>query len=438
MKADLTKQKIWSDIATAYEKAIVRTTFYHEMMVDLKVQLKGRKNILDMGCGVGYLINELMKEDGSRTIVGIDANQYMLDIAGDVVIEERFRRNVRLHQADAATFRGNEGFDAVVSSNLLFNLKDPYTFLDNVFENLKPGGIFVLTSAKNNPSLGLAIGRMKEEFKRDGRYDELIKHVDVVESVNGSFMGDMKTFDNHEIERVLIDFIGFEKVIANHDSYLGQNFVIAVKKPQYEANIIYKIPNEEEKEKMYRLRYHLLHDRYGFIPANDERREKIIHDDHATHFIAMDSRTERVVGCLFYLEYEKGVGFPAEKEFDMEHYLSTHEKLSTPGRWYVLPAYRQMGVGRKLFEEYFKTCLERKVTGTIFSINPENEKFFERLGARKLGKAGKNYVEFNKPAPTLPVYIDLRAGMPKYFDRKPESKSEKRQSGRVTPVENNG
>ncbi|HOT77241.1 MAG TPA: class I SAM-dependent methyltransferase, partial [Candidatus Wallbacteria bacterium] len=199
MKRDLTNQIVWSDIATAYEKAVVRTSFYDELMKKLAGQLKGCKKILDLGCGVGYLINELMREDPERKITGVDANEYMLEIAREKVIESRFQKNVTLVHGDAVTFEYHEKYDAVVSSNLLFNLKTPYAFLDNAFHNLKPGGRFVLTSARNNPDLGLAIRSMKEEFKADGRFDELEKYANVAEEVNSRFLGEMKTFDNDEI-----------------------------------------------------------------------------------------------------------------------------------------------------------------------------------------------------------------------------------------------
>lgn len=417
MKEDLTDQKIWSDIATAYEKAIVRTSFYHNMMMDMMAGLEGKKRILDLGCGVGYLINELMKEDPERIIVGVDANKYMLDIARDRVIEKRFMDRVTLVHGDAVTYKGEEKFDAVVSSNLLFNLKEPFAFLDNTYENLKFGGRLVLTSARKNPDLGLIMQKMKEEFAKNGRLEELFEYVAVVERVNSSFLGEMKTFDDEEIEETLLNFIGYKKIIRNVPAYLGQNFLVVAEMPPHDGEIVYKKANAREREEAFKLRYHILQQRYDFIPQNSERREKIMHDDHATHFVAVDALTKKVVGCLFYLEYVSGVGFPAEKEVAIEEFVQRHEKLATPGRWYVLPTYRRRGVGKKLFELYFKTCERQKVTGTVFSINPENEKFFEKLGAKKLGALRNDYKEFHRPAPSQPVYIDMTKGIPSYFSK---------------------
>ncbi len=425
MKRDLTNQIVWSDIATAYEKAVVRTSFYDELMKKLAGQLKGCKKILDLGCGVGYLINELMREDPERKITGVDANEYMLEIAREKVIESRFQKNVTLVHGDAVTFEYHEKYDAVVSSNLLFNLKTPYAFLDNAFHNLKPGGRFVLTSARNNPDLGLAIRSMKEEFKADGRFDELEKYANVAEEVNSRFLGEMKTFDNDEIAKVLTDFIGFRKVVSNQCGYLDQNFIVTAIKPEKDEEIIYKIANEEERTQAYNLRYHILHDRYEFISPNDKKIEKTSHDDHAIHFVAIDTAINKVVGCLFYLEYDEKIGFPAESEIDIKYFLNKHSKLATPGRWYVLPAYRQRGIGKKLFELYFKTCVKSDVTGTVFCINPENKGFFDKLGARKAGTLKNNYSEFKKPAPTLPVYIDLSSGLPKYYSENNKEKYKK-------------
>ena len=425
MKVDLNDQKIWSDIAVAYEKAVIKTTFYQKMMKDLMDNLTGKKRILDLGCGVGYLVNELMKQDPERVIVGVDANKYMLDIARETVIEERFLKNVTLVHGDAVTYVNEDKFDAVVSSNLMFNLKDPFAFLDNTYDNLKHGGRLVLTSAKRNPDLKIMIQSMREEFARDGRLEELKKHVGVAESVNANFVGEMKTFDNKEIEDVLLNFIGYKKVVNNFSTYLDQNFVVAAEMPSHDGEIIYKNANSKERESAFRLRYHILQERYDFIPKNPERKEKIMHDDHATHFVAVDSATGRVVGCLFYLEYKNGIGFPAEKEVNINSFVEKHEKLATPGRWYVLPTYRHRGVGKKLFELYFKTCERKKITGTVFSINPENESFFDKLGAMKVGGPRNDYKEFHRPAPSQPVYIDMTNGIPAYFKSPADNRKNK-------------
>jgi len=238
-------------------------------------------------------------------------------------------------------------------------------------------------------------------------------------------MGEMKTFDNAEIEKILTDFVGFQKIKYNGRGYLNQNFVIAADKPKKEGEIIYKIADEKEKIQAYNLRYHILHDRYDFIAHDESKIEKTRHDEHAIHFVAIDPIINKVVGCLFYLEYDEKVGFPTEKEIDLNYYLDKHSKLATPGRWYVLPTYRQRGIGKKLFELYFKTCVKSNVTGTVFCINPENKGFFEKLGAQKIGKINHNYTEFQKPAPALPIYIDLSRGMPEYYSQNKKEKYKK-------------
>src|SRR3989344_2960085 len=95
---DLREQKVWSDIARAYEKVIVRTSFYESMISDLSTHVRGNA-VVDLGCGIGYLMNMLL-EIPDRKTVGVDTNSYMLDIAKREIIRSEFLDRVELFHAD--------------------------------------------------------------------------------------------------------------------------------------------------------------------------------------------------------------------------------------------------------------------------------------------------------------------------------------------------
>jgi SAM-dependent methyltransferase len=98
------------------------------------------RHVLDAGCGSGPTLVDLV--DGGATVVGIDASQPMLDIAGD-----RLGADVDLRVAelgDPLPF-GDAVFDDVVCSLALHYLEDWRGPLEEFQRVLKPGGRLILS-----------------------------------------------------------------------------------------------------------------------------------------------------------------------------------------------------------------------------------------------------------------------------------------------------
>lgn len=82
--------------------------------------LAGSVSILDIGCGKGFLLYELLKLLPDARIVGFDISDYALANA-----KEEIRDNLFMHRAqDALPFKDNE-FDLVISLTTLHNLHLP-------------------------------------------------------------------------------------------------------------------------------------------------------------------------------------------------------------------------------------------------------------------------------------------------------------------------
>jgi len=101
--------------------------------------------ILDVGCGSGLLLQELLGR--SKLLVGIDFSLRMLDTA---------RRKVReaqliLADAEALPFRENS-FDCVVSITLLQNVPSPQKAVGECARVLKEKGVLILTTLKHKHS----------------------------------------------------------------------------------------------------------------------------------------------------------------------------------------------------------------------------------------------------------------------------------------------
>ena len=96
--------------------------------------------ILEVGCGLGYFTFALTRAGYKRT-VGID-------LSGAAVARARERYGCDYRVADIVQMAANprERFDAVVLSEVIEHLEDPFAFIDQLRRLLKPGGRIILTT----------------------------------------------------------------------------------------------------------------------------------------------------------------------------------------------------------------------------------------------------------------------------------------------------
>lgn len=97
------------------------------------------ERILDVGCGPGFTVAELLDEVGPEgSVVGVDRSPEMLALAGQRT--ER-RANVELHEADATDLPvADEDFDAAVSVQVLEYVPNVAAALAQIHRALRAGG----------------------------------------------------------------------------------------------------------------------------------------------------------------------------------------------------------------------------------------------------------------------------------------------------------
>jgi arsenite methyltransferase len=99
--------------------------------------------VLDVGCGPGFYLAELLEQVGpTGSVVGIDASPQTLALARR---RTAGRGNVALHQADATALPVPDAdFDAALSVQVLEYVADPAAALAELHRALRPGGRLVV------------------------------------------------------------------------------------------------------------------------------------------------------------------------------------------------------------------------------------------------------------------------------------------------------
>jgi demethylmenaquinone methyltransferase/2-methoxy-6-polyprenyl-1,4-benzoquinol methylase len=129
--------------------------------------MKNRKraDMLDMGCGTGFVtFNVARKLPAVDNIESFDLSPDMIKVAKERY-EKGFKgRKIKFWVADAEVPFGQNKYDIVTTSFAYRNFANKHLATKNVFNALKPGGIFIiqdLTKPEKHPMKGLYAFYMK-------------------------------------------------------------------------------------------------------------------------------------------------------------------------------------------------------------------------------------------------------------------------------------
>ncbi|MBN2454452.1 GNAT family N-acetyltransferase [Candidatus Woesearchaeota archaeon] len=389
----------WREIARAYKEAIEQTSFYRDLSEKVVESVNGRNKVLDLGCGTGAHLDRILEANTSCEVVGVDSSIEMLRIANSRLAQDHPGRDFRLYYADGTTFNKERHFDAIISSNVLFNLENPMGYLDNALRLLSHGGVLVLTSPFAMDVDG-AEEMMREDFRKQRNYEEKEPFIDTVWRVNRSFPGRSNMYSQERMHDILLDFIGFDEILSEGKAY-GSNFFFVAKKSESPSNVSIKITDDPElMEKGFRLRYHWLFDRHRAIPEKEGEVYRDPCDERSIGAFAVEEGTGRVVGFLNYVP--PGDNMPFSDKGLLAQICQQYGDVGAFNGYYIVKAKQGKGVGRRMVKGMMQWAAENGISAIVSEANPEIVRSMEPLGWHAIGPDFQAYGNKNLPStPTL-------------------------------------
>ena len=102
----------YTNMSTYYDLIMQSGYYDYEKIVDHLIKFKPFKNVLEIGCGTGLILEELSKREADLEIVGFDLTAAMLEIANKRL--ESFS-NIELLVQNVTTLHLNKRFDLAFS-----------------------------------------------------------------------------------------------------------------------------------------------------------------------------------------------------------------------------------------------------------------------------------------------------------------------------------
>lgn len=141
-KSENWREKLYIDHSHPFNRLLIRRKDYAFTMLDTVPNIK-KSIALDIGCGPGAYVEELMKR-GFETFA-MDIAQEMLNVCKTRlnIPDSVFQNNFRQADIEHVPFDDNT-FDVVVCVGVLGNLFSDDKALSEMFRILKPGGVLLL------------------------------------------------------------------------------------------------------------------------------------------------------------------------------------------------------------------------------------------------------------------------------------------------------
>lgn len=141
----LTLEKVSVEDSGAYQFEDIKPSIHHGYnlpTIEKMLPDDGPLNLLDAGCGNGYVANWLAQK--GHNVWGSDYSQSGVDLATQNFPDLTFFQADLIAAPPKIVPVG--GYDGIISLEVIEHLFDPEAFLENLWSAIKPGGFLILTT----------------------------------------------------------------------------------------------------------------------------------------------------------------------------------------------------------------------------------------------------------------------------------------------------
>jgi len=139
-------QKFWDKQANRYDSSERQfDPVYRDIITKTRKYFNIVDNVLDFGCATGTKTIQLA--DGTKHIHGLDISTEMINEA----IKKKDKANIKNISFSQGTIYNNDfekaSFDKIIAYGIIHLLEDKEKVIQRIYELLKPGGLFISTTA---------------------------------------------------------------------------------------------------------------------------------------------------------------------------------------------------------------------------------------------------------------------------------------------------
>ena len=233
----------WSDYGIAYDRVLPRTPTYRKLLTDL-VGITGelplvtsRATVLDCGSGTGNLCKLIAETAPEATIVGIDPDPGMVQLAEDKFGDRLSQTPMpghfcffRMAALESARLLSDYRFQPnyVFLINVLYLLDDPVSNLRTLARSLLPGGEIRISNPYEKTDIRVLLDTIRDDLIATGEMGELSREYGIVSRVNiDDLSPKLHRYSRADLRKFVLE-AGFRAInYESHDHYAGQALILS-------------------------------------------------------------------------------------------------------------------------------------------------------------------------------------------------------------------
>ncbi len=133
--------KSFSNAAVTYDSWAEPQKKIAQRLVELLPAGQGYSNILDLGCGTGNVVEQLLLRNTTAEILGIDIAQGMVEHCME---RWNYNENIKFIRDDVSNFMSKIKYDLIISSCVFQWIDDFYGVINNFISSFREGGCLAI------------------------------------------------------------------------------------------------------------------------------------------------------------------------------------------------------------------------------------------------------------------------------------------------------